>query len=237
MRYNNSGQNIQNNYDNSLYGYTVQTKYCADCGAEMSNDADFCPNCGAAVGESNASPQDVYYNQPPEKKSNIVVPVIIFGIVFIVFLTVAVLAYVYLNKEHDADDSTGKKNKAPAVYSSENNSDEVDFPIQVENEIEEDEEDDATEEVSESDDYLFPSDTQYITEAYLDTLSKDDVAFIRNEIYARHGYMFKTEPYKTYFSNKYWYVPNPDFNEKMFNSIEKANKDLIVAYEEKMGWR
>ncbi len=86
-------------------------------------------------------------------------------------------------------------------------------------------------------DYLFPSDTQYITNEYLSTLTKDQVALVRNEIYARHGYVFKTESIQNYFAAKSWYTPNPSFDESQFSEIEKANKDKIVEYEKQMGWR
>jgi len=44
-----------------------------------------------------------------------------------------------------------------------------------------------------------------------------------NEIYARHGYTFKSDTWQTYFKAKDWYKPSSDFNEGMLSSIEKAN--------------
>lgn len=85
--------------------------------------------------------------------------------------------------------------------------------------------------------FMFPSDKEYISEDYLRYKSKDEVAMIRNEIYARHGYVFNTEPYKSYFESQEWYTPNYNFDDSLFNAIEKANKDFIVEYEETMGWR
>ena len=46
------------------------------------------------------------------------------------------------------------------------------------------------------------------------------LSYIRNEIYARHGYIFKTEPYKSYFESKTWYLPNPNFSENDFSESE-----------------
>ncbi len=87
------------------------------------------------------------------------------------------------------------------------------------------------------DSYLFNSDSAYITENYLKTLTEDQIALIRNEIYARHGYIFNTQKYNDYFSAKSWYKPNPNFSTAMFNAIETANNETIIAYETKMGWR
>ncbi len=86
-------------------------------------------------------------------------------------------------------------------------------------------------------DYLFPSDREIITFEYLSTLSKSQVALIRNEIYARHGYIFQSEEYQQYFSQKAWYRPNPNFNESHLNAVELRNKEIIVEYESTMNWR
>lgn len=86
-------------------------------------------------------------------------------------------------------------------------------------------------------DYIYPSDREYITREQLDGLTKDEIALLRNEIYARHGYEFQLQQYKDYFNKKSWYRPSSYFDESMFNSIEKANKDLIVEYEIEKGWR
>ena len=82
--------------------------------------------------------------------------------------------------------------------------------------------------------YLFPSHTAYITEADLRGLTKHEVSLIRNEIYARHGYIFKQEEFKVYFNTQDWYNPNENFSTSMFNEIERANIDFIVNYEKKM---
>ena len=83
---------------------------------------------------------------------------------------------------------------------------------------------------------IFPSDRQYITASDLSGLSPTEVSMIRNEIYARHGYIFRKEPFKSYFESQPWYVPNQYFTEDEFSAIEKANKTFIVEYERNMGW-
>jgi len=87
------------------------------------------------------------------------------------------------------------------------------------------------------DSYLFESDKYYISDYDLYGKTKDEVALIRNEIYARHGYIFSTPEYAEYFSQKSWYTPNPNFSEALFNNIEKANKEFLVQYEIDRGWR
>ena len=85
--------------------------------------------------------------------------------------------------------------------------------------------------------YLYPSNTRYITRQYLSGLSRQKVVLIRNEIYARHGYMFKMREFRRYFRKKSWYYPNPYFSERLFSRIEKKNIQTIVGYEKSRGWR
>lgn len=86
--------------------------------------------------------------------------------------------------------------------------------------------------------YIFPnSNNSYISWSDLDNLSKSDIEYARNEIYARRGYIFKEQQFRDYFNSKSWYVPNSNFHDGMFNSVEKANIETIVAYEKNMGWR
>lgn len=85
--------------------------------------------------------------------------------------------------------------------------------------------------------YIFPnSDKELLTEADLEGLSAEECKIARNEIYARHGRKFKDETVQDYFEAFDWYegtIEPDDFEEDMLSEIEKANRDLIVAYEEK----
>lgn len=85
------------------------------------------------------------------------------------------------------------------------------------------------------DEYILPySDSMYYTADDLSVLTPEGLRFARNEIYARHGFIFKAEDLNAYFSEKSWYVgttPAEDFSDAVFNQYEKANLDLIVAIE------
>jgi hypothetical protein len=53
----------------------------------------------------------------------------------------------------------------------------------------------------------------------------------KNEIYARHGYIFKDEDLNNYFMVQLWYEPfymPEDFNDSVFNDYEKANLKLLA---------
>lgn len=68
-------------------------------------------------------------------------------------------------------------------------------------------------------------------------LSSQKLAFARNEIFARHGYIFKIQKYAQYFNNKPWYAPNAHFSESDLSEIERYNVTLILYYEQKMGYK
>lgn len=80
---------------------------------------------------------------------------------------------------------------------------------------------------------LQDSDKYELTDARLKNLTGHDLMMARNEIFARHGYIFKKEPFKSYFEAKSWYTPNPSFkgSDSQLSSVEKYNIKLILKYE------
>ena len=92
------------------------------------------------------------------------------------------------------------------------------------------------------DDYEFVlpySDSEYINEFDLDSLSADECRIARNEIYARHGRRFDDMQLQEYFDSCSWYegtIRAEDFSDDVLNEVEKANLQVIVEYEESMGY-
>ena len=83
--------------------------------------------------------------------------------------------------------------------------------------------------------YLWPTDTLTITDSDLNRLTRTEVAAVRNEIYARHGYSFSSSEWKNYFNTASWYYAG-GFSEGSLNSTEKKNVDVIANYEKARGW-
>lgn len=88
-------------------------------------------------------------------------------------------------------------------------------------------------------DYVLPqSDTHRYTEAELSPLSSWGLYIARNEIPARHGYIFKNADLSSYFGGKTWYrgtLTGDEFRSivGILNSTEEANVDTILALEKK----
>lgn len=91
-------------------------------------------------------------------------------------------------------------------------------------------------------DYIFAdSNSRYLREDELYILDSFTSRIAINELYARHGYMFTSEDMQEYFGALEWYRntpkdPNFDWS-RSFNAYEIANKELLVEYAERKGWR
>ena len=85
-------------------------------------------------------------------------------------------------------------------------------------------------------DYILPdSDKRRLEDFEVMYLSADELRLARNELYARHGRIFKDKTLSDYFNSKPWYVgtiPADKFNEDLLSDIEKYNRDLIKKYED-----
>ena len=87
-------------------------------------------------------------------------------------------------------------------------------------------------------DFIFSdSDKTYLTESDVKYLSGEDTQQAINEIYARHGRIFKEEPYKSYFSACEWYEPTytaEEFKDDVFNDYEKKNIQLLATHRDQV---
>lgn len=70
------------------------------------------------------------------------------------------------------------------------------------------------------------------TENDLSPLTAKELTYLRNSVYARHGYVFKSQELNNYFKKFSWYQPNPSVTDAALNSTEKANVEFIRNYQE-----
>jgi YARHG domain-containing protein len=73
-----------------------------------------------------------------------------------------------------------------------------------------------------------------IAETMLRGLSLHELRLLRNEVYARHGRIFKTMWIQQYFGFQPWYDPKEDFKDEELTGPDKTNVETIVAYETKI---
>ena len=83
---------------------------------------------------------------------------------------------------------------------------------------------------------VLPGDMQFfenrtVSEPMLRGLSLHELRLLRNEIYARHGRMFRAEWLQQYFYQQPWYAPDENFKDEELSGTDKLNVETIVKYE------
>ena len=66
---------------------------------------------------------------------------------------------------------------------------------------------------------------------YLWNIPREQLRLMRNEILARHGYVFQSKDLRDYFSKKWWYKPAANNSAVKLNVIEQTNVELIKSEE------
>lgn len=81
--------------------------------------------------------------------------------------------------------------------------------------------------------FVFPdSATELIEQQELENLSDSDLTYAINELYARHGYIFRSDELQEYYEQFIWYtaeVAPEEFSTDCFNSIEQQNWNLLIG--------
>lgn len=235
--------------------------YCTKCGAEVSDKVKFCPKCGSiqkvnrkeydntSNGDStndytitmpkippveSKGGREIYETQNDSKGD--IVKLVFIGTFIGMFILAAACGGYYLFAEKD--NSLNKQNNNKIVEKTEdskNNTAEKDDNTSKDNkEANKTNDMNTSNKEAKAGDYIFyDSSNLRLTDAQLNSLSRENLSLARNEIYARHGFVFQTEPYKSYFSNKTWYKANPSFkgSDEEINEVERYNVQQILKYE------
>lgn len=126
------------------------------------------------------------------------------------------------------DASSGDLTDNGSLTKSQGNSESIDEVAQESN-------------TKDSNEYMLPgSDSKYISMSDLKGFTAEECRIARNEIYARHGRKFNDEELQAYFNAKGWYkgtIDADDFSENMLNEFEQSNREVIVEFEKKSGYR
>lgn len=78
---------------------------------------------------------------------------------------------------------------------------------------------------------LFETDKRYYTKEEFESEPMLVIHLAKNEIYARHGYIFTNEDLYNYFMGCIWYNPTcygTNFDDSIFNEYEKANLEILA---------
>ena len=78
---------------------------------------------------------------------------------------------------------------------------------------------------------IYATDTRYYQASDFSNVPPLIIHLAKNEIYARHGYIFKNQELNAYFLSQIWYLPEFDsgnFDSSVLNEYENANLQLLV---------
>lgn len=73
--------------------------------------------------------------------------------------------------------------------------------------------------------------SQPIPKGLLEGMFLEDARKLRNEIYARHGKVFKDKWLQKYYASFDWYKPNQRYSDATLTAVERQNAASIAAYE------
>ena len=229
---------------------------CSNCGSDVKQGTITCPLCGEVIDYSKRKIVEEQADDPihaPKRKAPLYVSIAA------VLMASAIVAYFVipirlLQKPPSTETTSGS---IPELTAS---SETASIPVSVDTsgqipstdtyverfqsaEHDNDAEETAPQATSHAnEDYILPhSADTLLTETDLIGLTTDELAYARNEIYARHGRMFITQKYQDYFNGKSWYEPKytPEkfdtLTSALMTSLEITNATFISIYEKKLG--
>lgn len=203
---------------------------CWSCGAVVPASNRYCTACGADMDDMPVNGRAVRAAKPKSRTG--------LWITIICLLLAVIAAFAALFFTGALDDVLGIDREDTEESDTRDEDDENDGKSADSKTAEEEaaaaEAAEATAEPSEEPapepDYLLPdSATRALTEEDLSGLSWRELCLARNEIFARHGRIFKTPEIAEYFAGKSWY--KGEYSEVTLSSLETNNVNFIIAYE------
>lgn len=204
--------------------------FCTTCGKPNPDTAKFCIGCGAVLTvKKTTAPVSPAATARPVANPWMIISII-------AFIGLAAAGYFLFIKKDKKDSGVTKEEPAATVDTPAKS---VEYPPPV---------NDTTAKMmdttmaaprsSESDNYSgipgrFPQTSErYLTSNDLIGLTQWDLKIMRNEIYARHGYIFQKDDMRQYFTSQSWYQPLYNNVDAQLSAIEKSNIYLIKDFEQ-----
>jgi hypothetical protein len=94
-----------------------------------------------------------------------------------------------------------------------------------------------TEEPTSLEDFILQGRNREYAYEELDAYTQEEIALVRNGMYALSGKIFNKQENSNYFSQYSWYVPSAKDVDNLLNDDQRANIELCVQYEKDHGWK
>ena len=220
---------------------------CKNCGKKLSDRAPRCPHCGDVRTNENQPPQPPQTSQTPQppqqhqptgpkpptqqppsaptqssakaggRLNNTHVIIIVAALVVGIGIGIAA---VLLTRE---DNEVKNPEPVEVAYSTTDDGEEQHI------EADEFQPDAAAAE----EDFIWLSDSSITLEDIIDHgYDNSDIRILRNAIFARHGYRFKSQDLQEYFSQFSWYIPRFDDVTSHLSEVERENIKFLKSLEQ-----
>lgn len=231
---------------------------CKRCNHINNDGAKFCIKCGAPMDENYSQSQNINYNQPnyndyryPNNNQTDWAQII----KIIIGTLVVVAVIVLLGKQFMGNDNSDVATQSEQAASSSNQQSQDSSQSNTDpayneynnytskNEYNSYKNNNYTRNNSSSSNktggYIISySSDVLLTLSDIQGLSKQQLRYARNEIYARHGRKFQSQDLRNYFNSKSWYqgvIEPSNFNDKtMLTNIEIKNIQFLKSVEDSM---
>lgn len=210
---------------------------CTNCGEKLNESSRFCTNCGSrvALAKKNITSDPKSRIEKRKVRSKTIVlrnNRLVVGVGSIIgLLFVSCVAYLIIKDFNKHEPKTDVAATRTMDQSKNNHLENNIDPYNGENSTKKNSKESSN--LPSSDNILPDSDKRTLSEEDIATLTKAQLRLARNEIYARHGYVFKSADLQKYFSSKSWYNANPSYNSPL-NEVEKENVKLLKAREDRL---
>ncbi len=207
---------------------------CPKCGKQFSEHAKACPECGLSMDEAFLLIQEreeelrmadeqearvrtekraAWWVENKKKVGILILVIAIIGIIGIIIKLAQPTA-------NNSDSDNTQQNEQIEGNQEEVFTESADYQV--------------SEESTEDDSYWDVLSTRKLTQSDLEGKTADELAIMRNSIYARHGYRFKKKKFLDYFGQFDWYQPSTDNQQEAYNhmsGIEQYNVNFIREHE------
>src|SRR5437868_9628005 len=181
--------------------------FCTSCGQPISGNPKFCTKCGSTLTQAaspHLAPPPPVMPMPASSQKRNMTPLII-TIALVVVLAGASVWYFFFRTPNNNNSSTTRS----SINTNSGDSVSMITPGK------------------------YPEGSErLITNNDVSRLGNNDVKIMRNEIYARHGYIFTSNDLRDYFTQQPWYRPQYSDVASMLSDLEKSNIAFLKTYEQ-----
>ena len=206
--------------------------FCPNCGERLYESRRSCTKCGSRVAKDNKNMTPTPKTRIEKKKDHSINKRLMAVVGSIIALLIVISVTYIMIRGFNNPESNENVAATKTIDQSKDKNVENKSESSYNNQSTEQKKNDSSN-LSSTDTILPESNKRVLSEDDIDTLPKSKLRLARNEIYGRHGYVFKSKDLQIYFSKKSWYHPNPSFDGSL-NEVEKENVDLIKAREDSL---